>query len=64
MNNDRLLDQYIDEEYSDCKPCMTDEQRKSISETTGFALFCLRNAVDEFKSTVKSNFLRLFGDPK
>ena len=64
MNDDKLLDQYIDEEYSDCKPWMTDEQRKAISETIGFALYRLRNAVDEFKSEIKSDFPWLFGEPK
>ena len=60
MKDDRLLDQYIDEAYSDCKPWMDDEQRKSISETTGFALYCLRIAVDDFKSKIKADFPWLF----
>lgn len=64
MNDDKLLDQYIDEKFSDCKPWMTDEQRKAISETTGFAIYRLHIAVDEFKTAIKADFPWIFGDPK
>jgi len=64
MTDEKLLDQYIDKEYSDLKPWMTDEQRKAISETTGFALYRLSKAVDEFKSVIKAEFPWFLGDPK
>lgn len=64
MNDDKLLDQYIDEQFSDCKPWMTDEQRKAVSETMGFAFYRLHKAADEFKATIKAEFPWIFGDPK
>lgn len=64
MNDDKLLDQYIAEEFSDCKPWMTDEQRKAISETMGFAIYRLHKAVDEFKAEIKAEFPWIFGDSK
>ena len=64
MNNDKLLDQYIDERFSDCKTWLTDEQRKAISETSGFAFYCLHDAVEQFKLSIKAEFSWLFGEPK
>ncbi len=62
MTEKEMLDKYIDEKYNDCKPWLTAEQRKAISETTGFALYRLRIAADEFKSAIKAEFSWIFGD--
>ena len=62
MTEKEMLDKYIDEAYSDCKPWMTEEQRKAISETIGFAVYRLRIAGNEFKSVIKAEFPWIFGD--
>mgnify|MGYP003291521324 CR=1 FL=1 len=58
--DEKLLDKYIDENFSDCKP-LTKEDGKAVSETFGFASFCLNAACKEFTASIKAEFPWLFG---
>ena len=59
--DEKLLDKYIDEKFSDCKP-LTKEDRKAVSETFGFASFCLNAACKELAVAIKKEFPRIFGE--
>lgn len=55
MSEKELLDKFIDEEYSDCKP-VTEEQRKLIANTFGFQRYMLLNAWEDLKNEMKKIF--------
>ena len=52
----KLLDEYIDERFSDCKPWLTAEQRKAISDTAGFQYYLLQAAWDRLKRELRKTF--------
>lgn len=58
--DEKLLDKYIDENFSDCKP-LSEKDRKAVSETFGFAVFCLNAAGKELAAAIKAEFPWLFG---
>ena len=58
--DEKLLDKYSDENLSDCKP-LSEKDRKAVSETFGFAGFCLDAAWKEFTAAIKADFPWLFG---
>ena len=55
MNKEKLLDEYIQDVFSDCEP-ITPEDRKYIASTVGFERFCLSRAWEEFKESITDIF--------
>ena len=56
MTEKELLDKYIDEKYSDCKPWLTEEQRKAIADTFEFRVYCLHATWAELKKEMRKIF--------
>ena len=54
MNDEKLLDQYIDENYSNLKPWIADEERKYISKTLGFSLYRANREWEEMIASFKT----------
>ena len=56
VDEEKLLDEYINEKFSDCKPWLTEEQRKAIAETAGFQYFLLQAAWNRLKREMRKTF--------
>ena len=52
INREKLLKEYIAQNYSDCDE--TDELRGKVSDSFGFNAYCLNKACEEFSNAIRS----------
>lgn len=55
MDENKLLEEYIEQEFSDCKP-LDDDMKKLIADTIGFRGYCLGVAWEAFKAEIMKTF--------
>ena len=55
MDKNKLLEEYIELEFSDCMP-LDDDQKKYIADTYGFQGYCLGVAWEDFKAEIRKIF--------
>ena len=55
LDENKLLEEYIEQEFSDCKP-IDDDMKKIIADSIGFNRYCLGVAWDACKAELKKIF--------
>lgn len=55
MDENKLLEEYIEQEFGDCKP-LDDDMKKIIADSIEFQRYCLGVAWGTFKAEIKKVF--------